>query len=562
MRSKVVVAVLAVAALIGSSCGGDDESSADSTSASGETEAVARSSESDATQTGDTESSVTESSGVSVSESTAAATSGEGSASESPESAGGALTYGHHASATNLDPDLAAQGDDNVWLFPAYDRLVHLTPDGEFVPGLATEWTISPDGLVLTFALREGVYFHDGSDFNADVAKANLERSLTMEGSANSGALASIASVEAEGPFTLRINLVEPAASLVGTLSDRPGIMISGQALAEGVDLSQTMVGAGMYQLESYQAGDRAVYRRFDGYWDPAAATLDELVIVELPDNGARLAALLDGQIDAARIEPDGLEAAEAAGLNIQTGPTLSVHYIPFRLAEGLPWTTPEVREALAYAIDKQGILNAVFQGSGEVVSQIFPPGYFAASPDVPADSRPFDLERAKSLLDEAGFGEGFTIRVGGPPTLDRVLAEAVQASWAPLNVKLEIVPFESSELTDKWFGGDFDMLLGSWSGRPDPNLTNIFLYSKESTFINYAGYDVPEINELIAASEAASGEDRTALLQQLSAKANEVAFNIPLFALSYIQASAPEVEGLEIFTSSKAEFRAVSVGG
>ena len=441
--------------------------------------------------------------------------------------AGGSLSYGYESQLTNLDPDKATVGQDNPWLFPAYDRLVHLTPGGDFIPGLAEDWSFSDDGLTLTMNLREGVEFHDGSELTADVVVANIDRSINLEGSVNASALGAIDSVEAVDDTTVQINLVEPAASIIGILSDKPGIIISGQALDDGVDLSSEAVGAGMYTLTSYQSGDRAVFTKFEDYWDADSVLLDELTIVELIDTTARLSALRDGQVDAARIDPDGVSPAEGDGFVIERGPTLEVVYIPFRFTDDTPWSDQSVREAMTHAIDKQGILNALLQGAGTVVSQMFPPGYFAASPDVDNDARPFDVDLAKQLLADAGYPDGFEISLGTGG--DTTLGEAVQASWAEAGIELEIISYgETSELIDGWFAGDFDMFLGPWSGRPDPNVTNDFLYAADSTFINYTGFDVPELNDLLDRSEAASGDERTELLQELSAKAHEVCVQHP----------------------------------
>ena len=520
-KRRFGVSMLLVGALVATSCGGDDD---DATSSA-----------------------------------TAVDTSATGETGDAPSADGGVLTFGNHSSLTNLDPDLATVGNDNEWLFPAYDRLVHLTPNGDFIPGLAESWELSEDGLTLTFHLRDGVVFHDGSSFTSDVAVTNLERSINLEGSINASALSAIASVEAVDDLTVQFNLTEPAASLIGILSDKPGIMISGQALADGVDLSSEAVGAGMFTLDSYRAGDRGNFVKFQDYWDPDSVLLDELVMVELTDNAARVNALRDGQIDAARIYPDGVAAAEGDGIVVESGPTLEVWYIPFRLVEGEPWTDDRVREALTYALDKQGILDVVSGGSGTVVSQMFPPNYFAASPNTEDDARPYDPDRARELLAEAGYPDGFSLRVGDPGY--PVFAQAVQASWAEVGVDLEIIPQESSELVDNWFDGSFDMFAGPWSGRPDPNVTNDFLYSADSTFMNYVGYDVPGINELLAESEAASGEERTELLWELAAEANRVAFNIPVFAPDYMLAYEDDVQGLDIYTTVKQEFRGVSVG-
>ncbi len=537
----LLAAILSLFALVAASCGNDD--AADS---SAETKQTAQSNNA----AGDQES--TNANGSEASPSNNASTD-----AAAPR-VGGTLTFGSARPSTNLDPDLTTGAWDNEWLFPVYDRLIHLSADGDFIPGLAESWSLSDD--ILTLSLRSDVVFHDGSPFNADVVVANLNRSLTLEGSTSTSTLGAVQSVEAVDETTVNLLLTEPAASLIGTLSDRPGIMISGKALADGVDLSAEAVGAGMYTLESFQPGDRATYKRFADYWDPQAALLDELIIVELPDPTARLGALRDGQIDAAQIDPADISTVESEGLIVKSKPTLEILHLSFNLVEGTPWTNPLVRQAMAYAVDKKGILNAIYGGSGTVVSQMFPPGYFAYNPDIPADSRPYNIVRAQELMAESGV-EPFTIRVGQVAnTQSTAVPLAVQASWAELGINLELAPQVASEYLSNWFAREFDVIYGFWSGRPDPNNTNDLIFSADSSFINSAGYDVPEINELLTASEAVTGTERTAVLHALNEAVDEVQFNIPILARDYVLAMNPRVQGLEPWLSVKLEFRGTSV--
>ena len=475
---------------------------------------------------------------------TEAETNSAGTSAEAPQTgSGGVLRFGPARPVGNLDPDISTTNQDREWLLPAYDRLVHLTTEGDFIPGLAEDWSFSDDGLTLTLNLRDGVLFHDGSSLSADVVIANLDRSANLEGSVNASALSPVESKVAVDDLTVQLNLVKPAASLIGVLSGKTGMMISGQALADEVDLSSEMVGAGMFELVSLQPGDRAVYVRFDDYWDPDSALLEGLELVEVVDESARLNALRD-----------------AAGFDILRGSTLENWAVTFRLAPDLPWTDPKVREALAYALDSQSILDVVHQGAGTLTSQVFPPTYFAYSPNIPADAWPYDLEKAKALLAEAGYPDGFDISVGAPAS-DILFSEAIQASWAQIGVDLEFRPQEPSVFISNWFDGNFDMFAGPWRGRADPNVTNETLYSKDSTYINYNGYEAPLVDDLLDQSEAAVGEERTRLLHELAEAVHAVTFSIPLYSTDYIMASAENVKGVEIYTTFGGEwFRGVSI--
>jgi len=263
MKKKVwlFAAILALFALLASSCGNDDDTSESSSPTTEATQGAATIDPPQESQAEPPDEAEAPDPGTDPPD----ANQPENDASQQ---AGGTLTFGAASPLTNLDPDLTT-GPDAEWLFPTYDRLIHLAPNGDYIPGLAESWSLSDDSLTLSLRLRSDVVFHDGSPFNADVAVTNLDRSRTLEGSPSVSTLSVVQSVEAVDETTVNLNLSEPAASLLCSLSDRPGIMISGQALADGVDLSAEAVGAGMYTLESWQPGDRAIYKRFEDYWDP-----------------------------------------------------------------------------------------------------------------------------------------------------------------------------------------------------------------------------------------------------------------------------------------------------
>ena len=157
--------------------------------------------------------------------------------------------YGYPITVSRLDPHKASISQDATTLFPVYDRLVHLSPQGRPDPGLAESWEFSDDGLTLTLHVREGVTFHDGATLDAAAVKANLDRAKGVEGSSVATDLAAMASVTVVDPMTVDITLSQPNVAIIGSLADRAGIMVSPKALADGVDLDANMVGAGPFKL-------------------------------------------------------------------------------------------------------------------------------------------------------------------------------------------------------------------------------------------------------------------------------------------------------------------------
>lgn len=201
--------------------------------------------------------------------------------------AGGVLRFGYDIALSRFDPHRSTLSQDGVTLFPTYDRLVHQDPDGNPVPGLATEWEFSDDGLALTFSLREGVTFHDGAVFDAAAVKANIERAQTVEGGSHIGDLAVITSIGVLDELEVRFLLDGAAPQLPLVLSDRAGAMVSPAAFDNG-DLDVAPVGAGMYRVTEYVAGDRVVYERYEttGTSTPFASTAWRSASSPIPPRG------------------------------------------------------------------------------------------------------------------------------------------------------------------------------------------------------------------------------------------------------------------------------------
>jgi peptide/nickel transport system substrate-binding protein len=306
--------------------------------------------------------------------------------------------FAYSVGPTSFDPSKASSSFDNVALFLTYDRLVHLTPEGEGVPGLAESWEFSEDGNTLTMTLREGVKFHDGAEFTAEVAKANLERNKAGTSVGDLGPIDSVAVVD---PMTIALTCGKPCGHIPLVLSDRAGVMVSPNAMSDpGLDLKP--VGAGMYKVVDYQKDAKITYERNEDYWDPDAVGAARFELVILPDNVAAFNAIQSAQVDSGIIVPTQVGEAESAGLVITEGPTLAVYHL--QLNRSKPFLGDKrVRRAISMAIDREALLEGIALGQGEVSVQHFPEGYWANNPEIGPDYIPYDVEGAKALLKEAG---------------------------------------------------------------------------------------------------------------------------------------------------------------
>lgn len=340
----------------------------------------------------------------------------------------GTFVYAYPITVSRLDPHRASISQDGTTLFPAYDRLVHLAPDGELIPGLAESWEFSADGTTLTMKLRRGVTFHDGATFDARAATMNLERAKNVEGSSVTTDIASIESVEIVDDYTIQVNLSKPDVSVIGALADRAGIQVSPRALEEGVNLDEKMVGAGPFKMVSHTAGATTVFTRFDDYWgDPAKVETLEIRVIS--DQVARLNALRTGQVDATTIGANQVrQVKNDPTLELKLNTELQYYYIVQNRSRAKQ-DDVRVRRAMVHALDRQSICETIFFGYCEVTDQPFPPGYYAYNDSIPDVLYEYNPDKARRLLEQAGATNldiSFLVPAG-LPTYPEV-AQAIQA--------------------------------------------------------------------------------------------------------------------------------------
>lgn len=474
------------------------------------------------------------------------------------------FTFAYSLTVSRLDPHQASISQDGVTLFPAYDRLVHQSPDGELIPGLAESWEFSDDLLTLTLQVRPDVTFHDGTVLDAEAVKLNLERVKSFSGSSAAGDLAAVSSVEVVDERTVRLALSEPNVALVGALSDRAGVMVSPTAIAGGVNLDAEMVGAGPFRMVSHVDGASTVFERYDGYWDEAnRAKVARLEIRVLADAQTRLNAIRTDEVDATMLENSQLPDIENdPNLRIQQQTELSYSYIVqnrTRAGQG----DLRVRQALLHALDRETICEALLFGRCELTDQMFPPGYFANDPSIDQVLYPYDPDRARELLEEAGV-DGLELSVVIPAGLGtyQQMAEAIQAQWAEVGVEAELINNEPSQLAELMFVQEqYDAMVAGFGGRPDPS-TALALRASSTAFANPGGHTTPTFEELLQQSlSIADPEERQEVLRAASREVAESVLEMVVLFPQTPYVSAANVD-FEPYITGKPEFRSVAVHG
>ena len=467
----------------------------------------------------------------------------------------GVFRFGDVLPISFLDPHKATGGGFNVWLFPVYDRLVHVTPAGELIPGLATEWAYSDDGLTLSLTLREGVTFTDGTPFDANAVKANLERGMNDEASAVKSLLSVISAVTVVDDFHVDVTLSQPDGTLPYTLAERAGAIASPAAFDT---LELQPVGTGMYRVTEFQAETRAVYERNEGYWDADAVGAARMEFTTILDNAQRANALISGQVDATIVDPSEVQRVEEAGFVVDSSTNNQFFHLQLnRSRPGLSDT--RVRQALNHAIDREGIVSALLLGRGEPGQQPFLPGTPGYSDELGEDRYPYDPEKAKQLLAEAGAADlSFDIMTLNIPIYAQV-SEAVQSQLAAVGVTTSIqqVPSVSQTFYADQVG---DSAIVPSFGSLDPALLVQTLYS-DASFSNPGRHSTPDVMGLLNQALTTTDPDvRAPMLKDLTTAVTEEALDVVLYFPDTNLAYSDDVVGFQNWITARLEFRGVGM--
>ena len=431
----------------------------------------------------------------------------EGSEDASGEgSGGGDLVISEAADIVSLDP----HGNNDV---PSsnvrnniYETLVYLDGDMEVQPRLATEWE-EVDDTTWEFTLKEGVTFHDGSEFNAEVVEANLDRVLDPAvASPRMFLYEMITDVEAVDDYTVQISLEYPFAPILAHLAHDGGGMLSKEvidadyeaALAdageemsvedyyelreEGGDAHQEVadaitesigdhvgenaIGTGPFTLESRSAGEEVVLANNADYHDEeSAAELDSVTFKVVPETAARIAEIETGTSHVAgATEPTNVERIESHdAIELDQTPSLGLSYVRFNV-EKEPLDDPLVRQAISHAIDREAIIDGIYEGVGTPAEGPLAPGVFGYDESV--EGIQYDLDRAKELMAEAGQEDGFELEIltndDNPQRVDTAIY--IQEALEELNIDVSVQQLEWGAYLETTAAGDHDMFVLGWS--------------------------------------------------------------------------------------------------
>ena len=438
----------------------------------------------------------------------------------------------------HLDPTSAAAGAiDSVLYSNVFEGLTRFASDGSIIPGLAQSWVISDDGLTYTFKLAEGVTFHDGTTMDAEDVKFSLDRARA-EDSANAqkALFASIADVEAVDASTVKITLSAPNGSLLFNLAWGGAVIVAPESIE---NIKQAPVGTGAFKFANWVQGDNITLEKNADYWG-TPAKLDKVTFKFISDPTAAFAAVMAEDVDvfAGYPAPENVPQFEAdPRFQVIVGNTEGETILSTN-NKMPPFDNVKVREAMAHAIDRQAIIDGAMFGLGTPIGTHFAP-HNPDYVDLTADSA-YDPEKAKALLAEAGFAEGFTTTLKlPPPSYARRGGEIIAAQLREVGIQTEITNLEWAQWLEEVFKGkDYGLTIVSHTEPMD-----IGIYARPDYYFQYDDADFQAMNTALEAE--ADPAKRSALLEQMQRKISGDYVNGYLFQLAIPTIAKAGVQGL-----------------
>ncbi len=424
---------------------------------------------------------------------------------------GGDLVLAVHSDVSSLDPAGSNDVPSSVVQQNIYETLVNRDDENNIIEGLAVEWD-AVDEKTYEFKLREGVKFHDGEDFNAEAVKANLERILDKDvASPRYFLYEMVESIDVIDEHTVQITTEYPFAPLYAHLSHNGGSMISPKSIKEdyeamedgakaGTVISDNPVGTGYFKFDSWDPGNEIKLVKNEDYWGDKVH-VDSATFKVVPESTTRNADLERGFVHITDpVEPIEVEEIDASDYaTVLKKPSASLSYLGFN-TEKEPFNDPKVRQAISMLIDKDEMIDGVYEGFGIPAKGPLAPSIFGYNDD--AKPIEYNVEEAKKLMEEAGYGDGFKTTIWTNDTQQRIdMAIILQNSLKELNIDAEVEQMEFGAYLEKTAEGEHDIFVLGWSnatGDADYGMYALFHSSQKGDPGNRTFYENPEVDKLL----------------------------------------------------------------
>jgi peptide/nickel transport system substrate-binding protein len=418
---------------------------------------------------------------------------------------GGTATIALESELHTLEPMNSSLLVEREVFYNMYDSLFTIDPSLKIKAGLVTSWDTS-DPLNYKFTLRSGVNYQDGTPFNGASVKANIERYKTAAATRRKSDLASVKSVEVTDDTHVIFHLAKPDATLLATLVDRAGMMVSMDAVAKGGDnfsLAPLGAGTGPFQFVEWKRNDHLTLKRNTNYWRPGFPYLDGITYKAIPDVNAILSALKTGDIDIARVIAAKDVASIKADSNFIYKNVPAIGFNGFELNAGAPpFNDAAKRQAVAMAIDRYSILKNINFNIGVVAYGPIPPSSWAFD----SGEKIFDkADAAKAKATATGFS--FAYKTTSDPVAQQ-LAQLMQAQLAQAGITMTIQSEEFATLVQECENHQFQACGVNWSGRIDPD-GNMFAWWHTGGSFNDSQYSNPQVDKWLEDARTSSDQNQ-----------------------------------------------------
>ena len=444
---------------------------------------------------------------------------------------GKTLTIAQTLDTSTMDPQKqGAMSPMNV-LINMFDTLVFRDAAGNLIPSLATEWE-AIDDVTWQFKLREGVTFHDGDVFNAEDAKFSLERLIDPDTASPIVELAALDHVDIVDEYTINLVLKHPDPIIPNKLVMFGGVMLSKEYTEahEADYLALNPNGTGPYKFVSWHKDSSIVMAGNENYWRGAPA-FDELIFRIIPNQADMLAALRTGEIDMTNSIPWDLAKSveNDPDITITIAESIRVNYVPI-YQDIEPFGDKLVRQAVNYAVDKQGILDALYGGNGRVLGTFVPSQNFGFDPSI--EPYPYDPQKAKELLAEAGYPDGFEATFNAVST-SLMEIQAIAGFLEEVGIKIDMNVIDSSTQSSmRAARTNGPLYFESNTGWTMDAMSNYQSWAKSDRRYWLGG--TPELDAVVDIEETSVDPDvRTAAFKEGEAIMHEEALHIFLWQLS-----------------------------
>ena len=401
----------------------------------------------------------------------------------------------------SLDPRISFNVPGESQLQTMYETLVGLDPNGRVLPKLAESWEMQENPPQIRFKLRRNVKFHNGEPFTAESVKYTLESFTAPDSkSPKKPFLAQIAGVDVVDPYTAVVKMKSFNRDLLRTLSLFPVIMPAKASKELGEKMATTIIGTGPYKFVEYRSGEKLVATANPDYWGKKPR-IPKITFRVIPEHGTRLVALESGEammINNVPIDQIG-RLAKSPNIDILSAPTARIVVVGLRM-DRKPLDDVRVRHALNYAINKEELIKMILGGRAQIANSPLPPMCFGADPTM--KPWPYDPAKAKELLAQAGYPNGFKLKFGttvGRYLQDKQVAEAITGYLERVGIKAELETPEIATYISETMKKDskYDIFLFAWGYQTlDPNWGFGTLY--HSRFATRTGYNNAKVDQLL----------------------------------------------------------------